>query len=73
MNVDAVDLKQVAFAIAVREKEKHIAGLHGNMLTIRQIRTAEGVIEMRSIIQTDREHCFLCGRNASYEPLDCHH
>ena len=26
-----------------------------------------------SIIQTDREHCFLCGMNASLEALDCHH
>lgn len=26
-----------------------------------------------SIIQADKEHCFLCGRNSTVEPLDCHH
>lgn len=26
-----------------------------------------------SIIQKDRSHCFLCGMNASFEPLDEHH
>lgn len=28
---------------------------------------------MDSIIQADKEHCFLCGMNANLEPLDCHH
>lgn len=28
---------------------------------------------MKSIIQKDEFHCFLCGRNAAVEPLDCHH
>jgi hypothetical protein len=28
---------------------------------------------MKSIIQKDNEHCFLCGMNSSLEPLDCHH
>lgn len=28
---------------------------------------------MQSIIQADREHCFLCGMNRNLEPLDCHH
>lgn len=30
---------------------------------------------MNSIIQKDKEHCFLCGRNANadYYGLDCHH
>lgn len=28
---------------------------------------------MDSIIQTDRDHCFLCGMNRNLEPLDCHH
>lgn len=30
---------------------------------------------MKSIIQHDTEHCFLCGRhkNADYYGLDCHH
>ena len=30
---------------------------------------------MKSIIQTDREHCFICGRNAraDYWGLDEHH
>lgn len=30
---------------------------------------------MKSIIQTDREHCFVCGKNAnaSYHGLDEHH
>jgi hypothetical protein len=29
----------------------------------------------KSIIQEDKAHCFLCGRNASaeYFGLDCHH
>ena len=28
---------------------------------------------MESIIQTDRDRCFLCGRRASGDPLDKHH
>lgn len=28
---------------------------------------------MESIIQADRDHCFLCGMNRNLEPLDCHH
>lgn len=28
---------------------------------------------MDSIIQADRDHCFLCGMNRNLEPLDCHH
>ncbi len=28
---------------------------------------------MESIIQKDKEHCFICGMNANLEPLDCHH
>lgn len=28
---------------------------------------------MKSILQSDNAHCFLCGMNASIEPLDCHH
>lgn len=28
---------------------------------------------MKSIIQEDREHCFLCGMNTNLEPLDEHH
>ena len=28
---------------------------------------------MKSIIQKDKAHCFLCGMNANLEPLDCHH
>ena len=28
---------------------------------------------MDSIIQTDKTHCFLCGMNANFEPLDMHH
>ena len=28
---------------------------------------------MKSIIQEDRTHCFLCGMNANLEPLDEHH
>ena len=28
---------------------------------------------MKSIIQSDNEHCFLCKRNSNLEPLDCHH
>jgi hypothetical protein len=27
----------------------------------------------KSIIQEDRTHCFICGMNASLEPLDEHH
>lgn len=27
----------------------------------------------KSIIQTDKEHCFLCGMNSGFEPLDEHH
>lgn len=28
---------------------------------------------MNSIMQEDNTYCFLCGRNANFEPLDCHH
>ncbi len=28
---------------------------------------------MESIIQKDKEHCFICGMNTNLEPLDCHH
>lgn len=28
---------------------------------------------MKSIIQPDREHCFICGKNGYGDPLDCHH
>lgn len=28
---------------------------------------------MKSIMQPDKTHCFLCGMNASVEPLDLHH
>ena len=28
---------------------------------------------MKSIIQSDNAYCLLCGKNASVEPLDCHH
>jgi hypothetical protein len=28
---------------------------------------------VESIIQTDKEHCFICGMNRNLEPLDCHH
>jgi hypothetical protein len=28
---------------------------------------------MKSIIQEDKCHCFLCGKNANFEPLDEHH
>lgn len=28
---------------------------------------------MKSIIQQDKTHCFLCGMNANLEPLDEHH
>lgn len=28
---------------------------------------------MDSIIQKDKEHCFLCGGNNVFEPLDKHH
>ena len=27
----------------------------------------------KSIIQTDREYCYLCGMNSNLEPLDEHH
>lgn len=27
----------------------------------------------KSILQTDRTHCFICGMNTNVEPLDCHH
>lgn len=27
----------------------------------------------KSIIQEDREHCFICGMNRNLEPLDEHH
>ena len=28
---------------------------------------------MKSIMQSDKTHCFLCGMNANLEPLDLHH
>lgn len=28
---------------------------------------------MKSILQKDRERCFLCGRYGGYDPLDEHH
>lgn len=28
---------------------------------------------MKSIMQQDNTHCFLCGMNANLEPLDLHH
>lgn len=28
---------------------------------------------MKSIIQTDKEHCFICKMNSNLEPLDEHH
>ena len=28
---------------------------------------------MKSIIQTDKTRCYLCSRNAAFEPLDEHH
>lgn len=28
---------------------------------------------MRSIIQEDNTYCYICGRNANFEPLDSHH
>lgn len=28
---------------------------------------------MKSIIQEDKTHCFICGMNTNLEPLDCHH
>lgn len=28
---------------------------------------------MESIIQKDKDHCFICGMNRNLEPLDCHH
>ena len=28
---------------------------------------------MKSIIQEDKNHCFLCGMNLNLEPLDEHH
>ena len=28
---------------------------------------------MKSIIQEDKEHCFICGGNSNFEPLDEHH
>lgn len=28
---------------------------------------------IKSIIQADKEHCFLCGMNSNLEPLDMHH
>ena len=28
---------------------------------------------MKSILQHDNTHCFLCGMNTNLEPLDCHH
>lgn len=27
----------------------------------------------KSIIQEDRSHCYICGRNGYSDPLDCHH
>ena len=29
--------------------------------------------KIKSILQEDMEHCYLCGKNASFEPLDWHH
>lgn len=28
---------------------------------------------MKSIIQTDKTYCYLCGKNSNFEPLDEHH
>lgn len=28
---------------------------------------------MKSILQSDTDTCFLCGRNKNFEPLDKHH
>lgn len=28
---------------------------------------------MESIIQKDKTHCFICGMNSNFEPLDEHH
>lgn len=28
---------------------------------------------MKSILQPERDRCFLCGRNGAVDPLDCHH
>ena len=28
---------------------------------------------MKSIIQPNKTECYICGRNANYEPLDDHH
>ena len=28
---------------------------------------------MKSIIQDDKESCYLCGMNRNLEPLECHH
>lgn len=28
---------------------------------------------MKSILQEDKTHCFLCGMNSNLEPLDLHH
>ena len=28
---------------------------------------------MKSIIQSDRSYCYICGKNANFEPLDEHH
>lgn len=28
---------------------------------------------MKSIIQTDKFRCYICGRNSAFEPLDEHH
>lgn len=28
---------------------------------------------MKSIIQKDRDRCYICGKNANFEPLDEHH
>ena len=32
-----------------------------------------GGSKVKSILQEDNTHCFLCGMNANLEPLDCHH
>ena len=27
----------------------------------------------KSIVQGDRSHCYICGKNGRADPLDCHH
>jgi hypothetical protein len=27
----------------------------------------------KSIVQEDKSHCYICGRNGHSDPLDCHH